>query len=157
MIGRELCFGIFPVYLDTITISCAHTWPNWLSTRPYHMWISWISSTSIIHVDTYLCILRTQRSLVWYILDGYWDFIATEDINQKLSICTLYFLADFSSLIVISVCLWYSFKINIFKIILDLQQEFWPVFTIILGSLLTQVSWYIHQFSVYLTTNTLTD
>ena len=74
------------------------------------------------------------------ILNGYWDFVETVDINQKLSKWTLYFLADFSSMIVTSVCLWFSFKINVLKLLLDLQQEFWPGFVIILGSLLLDVS-----------------
>ena len=74
------------------------------------------------------------------ILNGYWDFIITIDINQKLINWTLYFLADFSSIVFTSVCLWYSFKINVLNILLDLQQEFWHGFVIILGSLLLDVS-----------------
>ena len=90
---------------------------------------------------TFICAYYGPNgNLFGNILNGYWDFVATDDLNQKLSKWTFYFLADFSSMIVTSVCLWHSFKINVFKILLDLQQEFWPGFSVILGSLLTHVS-----------------
>ena len=90
---------------------------------------------------TFICAYYgPSGNLFGNILNGYWDFVITMDINEKLSKWALYFMADFSSMIVTSVCLWYSFKINVFKILLDLQQEFWPAFVIILGSLLTDVS-----------------
>ena len=74
------------------------------------------------------------------VLNGYWNFIRTEDIYQKLYKWTLYFLVDFSSMIVTAISLWYAFKINVFKALLDLQQEFLPVFIVVLGSLLNLVS-----------------
>ena len=90
---------------------------------------------------TFICAYYGPNgNLFGNILNGYWDFVGTDDLNQKLSKWTFYFLADFSSMIVTSVCLWHSFKINVFKILLDLQQEFWPGFSVILGSLLTHVS-----------------
>ena len=79
------------------------------------------------------------------VLNGYWNFIATEDINQKLYKWTLYFLADFSSMIVTAISLWFAFNINVFKALLDLQQEFWPGFLVVLGSLLNHVSQKIYQ------------
>ena len=78
------------------------------------------------------------------VLNGYWSFVATEDINKKLYKWTLYFLADFSSMIVTAISLWHAFKINVFRALLDVQQEFWPGFFIVLGALLNHVSQKMH-------------
>ena len=74
------------------------------------------------------------------VLNGYWNFIPTEDIYQKLYKWALYFLADLSSMIITAISLWHAFKINVFKVMLDLHQEFWPVFIVVLGALLNRVS-----------------
>ena len=93
------------------------------------------------YILTFICTYFGHNGhLFGNVLNGYWTFIATEDINQKLYIWTLYFLADLSSFIIIALSLWYAYKINVFKVLLDLQQEFGPVFIVVLGALLNHVS-----------------
>ena len=73
----------------------------------------------------------------------YWDFVIVENINQKIRKWLMYYLADFSSIIINSICVMYAFKINLLKAFEALQQEFWLAFSIMLGSQLIQVSWKI--------------
>ena len=97
------------------------------------------------YILTYICTYYGPSGhLFGNVLNGYWSFVATEDINQKLYKWTLYFLADFSSIIVTAISLWHAFKINVFQALLDLQQEFWPGFFIVLGALLNHVSQKMH-------------
>ena len=103
---------------------------------------------SLAFIFTFICAYYGPNGeLFGNVLNGYWNFIATKDMNQKLYKWTLYFLADFSSMIVSGISLWLAFKINIFKAILDLQLEFWPAFVVILGTLLTHVSKKVYNFS----------
>lgn len=74
------------------------------------------------------------------VLNGYWGFISTEDLNQKLYKWSLFFLADFSSFVITAISVWHFCKINILKALLDMQQEFWTGFIVILGSTLNNVS-----------------
>ena len=74
--------------------------------------------------------------------NSYWTNIAVENISLKVQQMTLCFLADFSSMIVSGAVLWKYCKINIFKIILHLQQEFGLAFCIILGAQFDAVSLY---------------
>ena len=90
---------------------------------------------------TFICTYYSPNGhLFGNVLNGYWDFISTEDLNQKLYKWSLFFLADFSSMVVTAISLWHFCKINIFKALLDMQQEFWTGFVVILGSLLNHVS-----------------
>ena len=93
------------------------------------------------YILTFICTyFGCNGHLFGNVLNGYWNFIATEDIYKKLLKWTIYFFADFSSMIITATSLWYVFKINVFKALLIMQQEFWPAFIIILGALLNHVS-----------------
>ena len=94
-------------------------------------------SFTLIFICTYF---GPNGHLFGDILNDYWTFTATEDIHQKLYKWILYFLADFSSFIVTALCLWYSFKINVLKMLFALLHEFWLPFSVILASQLTQVN-----------------
>ena len=80
-----------------------------------------------------------NASLFGNISNSYWAFIAIKDVHQMLQNMIMYFLADFSSLIISASVLWYYCHINIFKVFLGLQQEFWPGFSVLLGGLLVMV------------------
>ena len=57
---------------------------------------------------TFICTYYSPNGhLFGNVLNGYWDFISTEDLNQKLYKWTLFFLADFSSMVVTAISMWH--------------------------------------------------
>ena len=74
------------------------------------------------------------------ISNSYWTYIAIEDITQTLGNMILFFLVDFSSVIISAVILWYFCNINLLKVFLALLEEFGNGFCIIIVSSLTLVS-----------------
>ena len=58
------------------------------------------------------------------ISNSYWTYIAIEDITQTLGNMILFFLVDFSSVIISAVILWYFCNINLLKVFLALLEEF---------------------------------
>ena len=73
------------------------------------------------------------------IANSYWTYVAIEDIALTLGNMTLFFLVDFSSIIVSAVVLWCSCNINLFKVFMALLEEFWIDFCLVLSFGLTVV------------------
>ena len=86
-------------------------------------------------IMTFLCAYHGPNGhLFGNILSEYWSYEVTEDITHKLSKLLLYCLTDFCSLLVSAFFLWQSSNINVCKMLLEIQKEFWPGFGVILGS-----------------------
>ena len=58
------------------------------------------------------------------ISNSYWTYVAIEDIWLTLGNMTLFFLVDFSSIIVSAIILWFFCKINLLKVFMALLEEF---------------------------------
>ena len=74
------------------------------------------------------------------ISNSYWTYVAIEDIWLTLGNMTLFFLVDFSSIIVSAIILWFSCKINLLKVFMALLEEFGIGFCLIIAFGLTVVS-----------------
>ena len=56
-----------------------------------------------------------------------WQFQAVKDINKFLENVFVLFAIDFSSAVVNGILLWTTCQINCFKILKDIQKEFWHI------------------------------
>ena len=62
------------------------------------------------------------------------------DIEAFISNVSLLFIVDIISLIINGILLWYFCQINAFKVLKQIQQEFWPAFAITECFVLVEVS-----------------
>ena len=76
------------------------------------------------------------------ISNSYWAYTAIEDIQQTLSNMGVFFLIDFSSTIVSATILWFTCQINLWKVFIELNQEFGATFCIVLMNMLIGVSYF---------------
>ena len=74
------------------------------------------------------------------ISNDYWTYSTIEDIREMMISMALFFLIDFASTIISAALLWEYCKINLWKVFLQLEEEFVKTFGIILGNLLLLVS-----------------
>ena len=56
-----------------------------------------------------------------------WQYEAVTDINELLKNVFLFFAIDFSSAIVNGLILWTTCRINCFKILKQMQKEYWHI------------------------------
>ena len=56
-----------------------------------------------------------------------WQYEAVTDINELLKNIFIFFIIDFSSAIVNGFLLWTTCRINCFKILKQMQKEFWHI------------------------------
>ena len=74
------------------------------------------------------------------ISNSYWNYKSVEDIHHTLENMMKLFLVDFSSTISTSLILWFSCKINLYKVFVALRKEFGSAFCALLGYILLAVS-----------------
>ena len=95
-----------------------------------------VSFTLVIAVAYY----SPNARIIGNIGNSYWGFSAIEDIGQTLKMTFLFFLVDFSSLLVSSAMLWFTCEISLCKAIHELQKEFGIFFCVTLVFNLVLVS-----------------
>ena len=74
-----------------------------------------------------------NANLFGNISNSYWNYVAIEDIALTLGNMTLFFLVDFSSIIVSALILWYFCNINLMKVLMVFLEEFGIDFGLILS------------------------
>ena len=74
------------------------------------------------------------------ISNSYWLYQAIDDISETLRKMAVFFLVDFTSSLSSATILWFTCKINLWKVFIVLQKEFFKGFTLTLGYILLVVS-----------------
>ena len=74
------------------------------------------------------------------ISNSYWLYQAIDDISESLRKMAVFFLVDFTSSLSSATILWFTCKINLWKVFIVLQKEFFKGFTLTLGYILLVVS-----------------
>ena len=68
-----------------------------------------------------------------------WQYAAIDNFEKFLSNLVLFFLIDFSSFVVNGVLLWITLRINILKILKEIQMEFWLIMAMQEASIFIEV------------------
>ena len=74
------------------------------------------------------------------IKNSYWQFEAVEDFITAFEGVAKFFLIDTVSVVITSVTLWMSCRINITKVYKHMMKEFWSIFTLQMAYMMTEVS-----------------
>ena len=80
-----------------------------------------------------------NSEIIGNIGNSYWGFTAIEDIIQSLLSMGIFFMVDFSSTLISAAILWYTCRINLLKVFLELLKEFGKSFCVVQGFLLVLV------------------
>ena len=88
--------------------------------------------------------------IIGNVSNSYWAYNAIEDIGETLQKMGVFFLVDFTSTLSSASILWFSYKINLWKAFLVLQEEFFNGFTFILGFYSIAVRLIIYNYVVLL-------
>ena len=91
---------------------------------------------------TLMAYFGPNAELFGNISNSYWSYKSIEDLQETLENMMLLFLIDFSSTILSSIILWFSCRINLWKVFVLLQKEFRNAFCVSLGYITLVVSSY---------------
>ena len=89
---------------------------------------------------TFLAYNSPIGAITGNISNSYWLYQAIDDINETLRKMAVFFLVDFTSSLSSATILWFACKINLWKVFIVLQKEFFKGFTLSLGYILLVVS-----------------
>ena len=81
-----------------------------------------------------------NSTLFGNISNNYWGFIPIENIIESIQNMFIFFLVDFSSTVICVILLWFSCRINLWKLFLLIQKKFGKAFCAILGDSVLLVS-----------------
>ena len=73
------------------------------------------------------------------ILNDYWTFSAVDDIVHTMTNVAVFFIVDFSSTVICAILLWQICDIKLWKVFLNMQEEFGKAFASTLGFYVTLV------------------
>ena len=74
------------------------------------------------------------------IKNGYWQFIAIDDLGHNLTWLGIMFAMDLGSSVISVFVLWRCCKINVIKIYLQMQNQIWAILAIEQGYIISEVS-----------------
>ena len=95
----------------------------------------------LIYVLVFCCVYYgPNASLFGNIGNGYWQYVAVEDVVHTIKTVCIFFFVDLCSSIIISMVLWFSCHINLFRAYEALQKEFGFIFMLTLVCYLSLVS-----------------
>ena len=101
--------------------------------------IEFHASLSFLFVVLVAC-HSPNAHLVGNIKNSYWKYEEIEDINKTMLGMGVFFLVDFSTGVICSLILWFTCKINFWKVFLELQKEYAVGLCVKLGRVTTIVS-----------------
>ena len=73
------------------------------------------------------------------IKNGYWQFIAIDDLGDNLMWLGIMFVMDLGSSVISVIVLWRYCKINVLKIYLQMQNQIWAILAIEQGYMISEV------------------
>ena len=89
---------------------------------------------AVVPLSFFACFLISyygpNAELIGGVKSNFFHYTAVSNIERFIENLFLFIAVDFTSVITAGIFLWIFSKVNIFRMYLNLQQEFWPIMTI---------------------------
>ena len=91
-----------------------------------------------------ICLLMAyygpNAEILGNIKNSYWQYIEINNIEKTLQWIGMMFVVDVASAVISFIVLWWTCKINIIRIYLQVQNEIWYIIAIQQGYLISEVN-----------------